>query len=145
MTTATQTMTAEELVAEIERIDAELYAIKQNAGYWQARKRDLTAQLARALSPETGEVVIAPSGRRVFSEWGPDGDAQVNVAAIEEHHYQLPDGLRPRYETRYPSVGEIRKAAKDGQLPKAVSADDLLIAPRKVAKVRWRTPEVDER
>lgn len=138
-------LTAEELVAEIEVVDEEVRKAQKTVDFWKSQKVTLTAQLARALSPESGEVVMAPSGRMVFAEWGPDGDARVHAAAIEEIASRLPVGLRPRYETRYPTANDIRKAAKEGRLPKGVSADDLLIEPREVPKIRWQTPKEDGR
>lgn len=137
-------LTAEELVAEIEFTDGEIRKAQKTVDYWKTQRTALDAYLSRALSPETGEVILAPSGRMVFAEWAPDGSARVNTAALEEMHHQLPSELRPRYETRYASVTEIRKAAKEGRLPKGLTLSDLLIDAPKAKKVRWRTPEPEE-
>lgn len=138
-------LTAEELVAEIEFTDEEIRKAQKTVDYWRAQRVTLNAYLSRALEPDTGEVIMAPSGRMVFAEWAPDGSATVNTAALEELHYDLPAELRPRYETRYANVGEIRKAAKEGRLPKGVTLSTLLIDPPKAKKVRWRTPQEDDR
>jgi len=137
-------LTAEELVAEIEFTDEEIRKAQKTVDYWKAQRTALEAYLSRALSPETGEVILAPSGRRVFSEWATDGPARVNPVALEEHHHQLPSELRPRYVTHYPGVTDIRKAAKEGRLPKGVTLSDLLIDAPKAKKVRWRSPETQE-
>lgn len=138
-------LTGEELVAEIEFTDGEIRKAQKTVDYWRAQRIALDAHLSKLLDPETGEVILAPSGRMVFAEWAPDGAARVNTAAIEEMHFQLPSELRPRYETRYPGVTEIRKAAKEGRLPKGVTLSDLLIDAPKAKKVRWRTPQEDDR
>lgn len=137
-------LTAEELVAKIEFTDGEIRKAQQAVDYWRAQRTTHDAYLSRALSPETGEVILAPSGRMVFAEWAPDGPARVNTAALEEMHHRLPSELKPRYVTQYVNVGDIRKAAKEGRLPKGVTLSDLLIEPPKAKKVRWRTPEPEE-
>jgi hypothetical protein len=132
--------TDEELAGEYEALRDEQRRLKREAAHVASQSVLVEALLMRRLGD--GEAVVSPhSGRVCFKAEGPLGNAGVNKAAIEEHQWQLPNDLCPREEWRYPGVTQIRQAAKDGRLPKGLTADDLLIPAPPGSVLRWRTLE----
>lgn len=146
MTTSERTMAdmePDELVQAIEELDGMIRERNRHTDTLKAEKVQAEAYLLRRLEP--GEAVQAPSGRIVYRDEGPQGNATVNKDALEELSALLPDEIQVGMTPEYPSVGAIRKVAKDGGLPSGVSLDDLLIAPPSGSKIRWRTITEDGR
>lgn len=137
LTQAFSTMEPDELVQAIEEIEEMVRHRNLETDRLKAEKLVAEMHLLRKLSP--GEAVQAPSGRVVWKDEGPQGQATINRAAFDELEPDLPAGLRLTYVTKYPSVGDVRKAAKEHKLPKGITEDDLLIPAPTASKLRWRT------
>lgn len=86
-----------------------------------------------------GEAVVCPSTGRV-AYMGPlsDGKATVVAEAVNEMGDHLPDTLRPRTYTRYPTVTDLRGALKAGEITRQVF-DELVDQPGTRVGLRWRT------
>lgn len=85
-----------------------------------------------------GEAVVAPSGRIAYLDEVSDGKASVRVEAIEEFAEHLPEHLRPRQVTRYPTVTDLRKALRERVIDRETFAQLVDEPPRRMG-LRWRT------
>lgn len=110
------------------------------------RAKALRDQIAARMEANMGdgEAVVCPSTGRV-AYMGPlsDGKATVVAEAVNEMGDHLPEPLRPRTYTRYPTVTDLRNALRSGDITRQVF-DELVSQPGTRVGLRWRTIDIED-